>query len=104
MSAQEMEQDRQRHEDVPRGLEGAGYREQGQSVRRVEPLGTVIAKKKKWICSEFFSFIWNHDISWKCFLNHQLASGLYVYFAVIFESWQKCALAHGISTRNFNWL
>lgn len=46
MSAQEMEQDRQRHEDVPRGLEGAGYREQGQSVRRVEPLGTVIAKKK----------------------------------------------------------
>lgn len=47
MSAQEMEQDRQRHEDVPSGLEGAGYREQGQSVRRVEPLGTVIAKKKK---------------------------------------------------------
>lgn len=44
MSAQDMEQDRQRHEDVPRRLEGAGYREQGQSVRRVEPLGTVSAK------------------------------------------------------------
>lgn len=74
---------------IPEGSGGAGCRAQGQSGRW-EQLSRVSAQKK-WT-SEFFSFFWHHKISWKCLLNHQLCSGLCVYWVIVFENWQQCAL------------
>ena len=67
MSARETERDSQRPADMPRG--GSGLRDRGQSQEG----GTVqqCQCQKMDLFQEFFSFIWNHDISRKCLLNHQ---------------------------------